>query len=70
MTRLSLQNKLSLSLSIRKKIQAIKKKERKQERKETPQGLTKAAFVVKEKHAKLHKRDYQGIWKGGAKREF
>ena len=42
-------------LSRRKKDIGNKKK-----RKETPQGLTEAAFVVKEKHAKLYKRDYQG----------
>ena len=65
MTRLSLQNKLSLSLSIRKKdIGNKKKKERKTERKETQQGLTEAALVVKEKHAKLYKRDYQGYMEG------
>ena len=44
MTRLSLQNKLSLSLSIRKNDIGNKKKE----------GLTEAAFVVKEKHVKLY----------------
>ena len=43
-------------LSRRKKDIGNKRKERK----ETPQGLTEAAFVVKEKHAKLYKRDYQG----------
>ena len=43
-------------------IQAIKK--RKKERKETPQGLTEAAFVVKEKHAKLYKRHFQGYMEG------
>lgn len=32
--------------------------------------LNRAAFVVKEKHVKLYKRDYQGYWEGGAKREF
>ena len=53
-----LQNKLSLSLSIRKN--DIGNKKRKKERKETPQGLTEAAFVVKEKHVKLYKRDFQG----------
>ena len=65
MTRLSLQYKLSLSLSIRKNdIGNEKKKERKKERKETPQGLTKAAFVVKQKRAKLYKRDFQGYMEG------
>ena len=65
MTRLSLQYKLSLSLSIRKNdIGNEKKKERKKERKETPQGLTEAAFVVKEKHVKLYKRDFQGYMEG------
>ena len=63
MTRLSLQNKLSLSLSIRKNDIGNKKK-RKKERKETPQGLTEAAFVVNEKHAKLYKRDFQGYMEG------
>ena len=63
MTRLSLQNKLSLSLSIRKNDIGNKKK-RKKERKETPQGLTEAAFVVKEKHVKLYKRDFQGYMEG------
>ena len=29
-----------------------------------PQGLTKAAFVVIEKHEKLYKRDYQGYMEG------
>ena len=62
MTRLSLQNKLSLSLSIRKN--DIGNKKRKKERKETPQGLTEAAFFVKEKHAKLYKRDFQGYMEG------
>ena len=62
MTRLSLQNKLSLSLSIRKN--DIGNKKRKKERKETPQGLTEAAFVVKEKHVKLYKRDFQGYMEG------
>ena len=65
MTRLSLQYKLSLSLSIRKNdIGNEKKKERKKERKETPQGLTEAAFVVKQKRAKLYKRDFQGYMEG------
>ena len=66
MTRLSLQNKLSLSLSIRKNDIGNKKrkKERKKERKETPQGLTEAAFVVKQKRAKLYKRDFQGYMEG------
>ena len=33
--------------------------------------LNRAAFVVlKEKRVKLYKRDYQGYWEGGAKREF
>ena len=62
MTRLSLQNKLSLSLSIRKN--DIGNKKRKKERKETPQGLTEAAFVVKQKRAKLYKRDFQGYMEG------
>ena len=57
-----LQNKLSLSLSIRKN--DIGNKKRKKERKETPQGLTEAAFVVKEKHVKLYKRDFQGYMEG------
>ena len=64
MTWLSLQYKLSLSLSIRKNDIGNKKKERKKERKETPQGLTEAAFVVKEKHVKLYKRDFQGYMEG------
>ena len=62
MTRLSLQNKLSLSLSIRKN--DIGNKKRKKERKETPQGLTEAAFFVKEKRVKLYKRDFQGYMEG------
>ena len=39
-------------------------KKKKKERKETPQGLTEAAFVVKEKHVKLYKRDFQGYMEG------
>ena len=53
MTRLSLQNKLSLSLSMRKNDIGNKK-----------EGLTEAAFVVKEKHVKLYKRDFQGYMEG------
>ena len=63
MTRVSLQNKLSLSFSMRKNDIGNKKK-RKKERKETPQGLTETAFVVNEKHAKLYKRDFQGYMEG------
>ena len=59
MTRLSLQNRLSLSLSISKNDIGNKKK-KKERKKETPPGLIEAAFVENEKHAKLYKRDYQG----------
>ena len=62
MTRLSLQNKLSLSLRRRKN--DIGNKKKKERKKETPPGLIEAAFVENEKHAKLYKRDYQGYMEG------